>query len=176
MEENTKVIHNYAQALFDLSKNPIIISQLEVVSQMFEKYHNIAAMCGKSTIDTDEREAWVKNNLQDFFPEVRRFVQLLDEKGRIDYLGKIACAYEALIFERNNIERIYITTATDVTEAYIDKIVTVFEKKLGKKLAKEHIVDPKIIGGVRVKIGSRLYDDTTYTQLQKVIRQMRKEV
>jgi len=174
--DEQKIAHNYALALFELSKNPTIISQLHMIAQMFERYHSIAQIIGVSTIDNTERRKWIAENLGDFLPEVIKFVQLLDEKGRIKILRKIATEYEKSVLEQNNIERIYITTATTVKDAYLEKIVRYFEKHFSKRLIKEHRIDPKIVGGVRVRIGSMLYDDTIYTKLQKIIKQMKNEV
>lgn len=174
--DEQKVAHNYALALFELSKNPTIISQLHMIAQMFERYHSIAQIIGVSAVDSTERRRWIAENLGDFLPEVIKFVQLLDEKGRIKILRKIAAEYEKSVLSQNNIERIYITTATPVKEEYLEKIVRYFEKHFSKQLIKEHKVDAKIIGGVKVRIGSMLYDDTIYTKLQKITKQMENEV
>lgn len=174
--EDYKVVHNYAQALFQKSKNPMIILQLQKVSHMIQKAHSIASLLGEITLEPEQRATWVRENLRNFLPEVKRFIYLLDEKNRLGLLDKIAIAYETYMFAENNMERIYITTATDVDVAYLDKIVTVFEKKEGKKLTREHRIDPHIIGGVKVKIGSKLYDDTIQKKLKNSIRKIKKEV
>ena len=174
--EDKKIVHNYAVALYEVSTNPIIISQLRIISNMFNKYHSIAALAGKSTIDEDERDKWVESHLQDFLPEVRKFIHLLDTKGRLNLIAKIAKEYEDFVYQKNNVERIFITTATPVNEASLQKITTVFEKKVGHGLITEHIIDPSIIGGVKVKIGSKLYDDSIKSKLNKVTNQIKKEV
>lgn len=172
--DEKKLIRNYAVALYEMSTNPVIITQLRVIAEMFEKYHSIAAISGKSTIDDNERREWVKNHLTYFSPEVQKFIQLLDAKGRMNILIKIAKEYETLLYQKNGVERIFITTATPISEEYLIKISQQFEKKVGRTLAVEHIIDKNIIGGVKVKLGSQLYDDSIRTKLNKVTKQLKK--
>ena len=174
--EDKKAIHNYALALYEISQNPLIITQLRIIGQMFDKYHSIASLVGKPTIEEEERKEWVKAHLSDFLPEIRDFIDLLDSRGRLSLVAKIVKEYEQFVYERHNIERIFITTATPVEESYLNRIARVFEKKMNRVLVIEHRVDPRIIGGVTVKIGSQLYDDSIRTKLNKITKEMKKEV
>ncbi len=174
--DEMSLAHNYALALFKLTEDPGVVSELTTLTKMFEDKVGICAFFGESVIDDTQRTEWVKKELATFLPETQSFIRLLDEKSRISLLRKITKAYESLFFDKNNMERIFITTATVVDESYLQKIVAVFEKKTNQKLTREHIVDPTIIGGVRIQIGSQLYDDTIRTKLQKVMRTYEKEV
>jgi len=174
--DEKKIVHNYAMALYEISTNPILISQLRIISDIFSRYTSISALLGKSTIDDDERINWIKQNLADFLPEIRDFTKLLDSKGRINLIAKIAKEYEGLVYQKNNVERIFITTATPVKEATLIKVLKQFEKKVGHALIMEHSVDPSIIGGIKVKIGSTLYDDSIDRKLKKLANEIKKEV
>jgi len=174
--DEKKIVHNYAMALYEISTNPILISQLRIIADIFSRYTSIASFVGKSTIDEDERVKWIKQNLADFLPEVRNFTELLDSKGRINLIAKIAKEYEALVYQKNNVERIFITTATPVKETTLNKVLKQFEKKVNHGLIMEHTVDPSIIGGIRVKIGSTQYDDSIERKLKKLVNEVKKEV
>lgn len=174
--DEMSLAHNYALALFKLIEEPRVVSELTALTELFEDKFGICVFLGERTIDDTQRKEWIKRELAIFLPETQRFIRLLDEKNRIPLLRKITKAYESLFFEKNNMGRIFITTATNVDESYLQKIVAGFEKKTNQKLIKEHIVDPTIIGGVRIQLGSQLYDDTIRTKLQKVMRTYEKEV
>jgi len=174
--DEKKIVHNYAMALYEISKNPIVISQLRIISDIFSRYTSIAAFLGKSTVDEDERLKWIKQNLSDFLPEIRDFIDLLDRKGRMNLIAKIAKEYEAFVYQKNNVERIFVTTATPVKATTLDKVLKQFEKKVQHSLIMEHTVDPSIIGGIRVKIGSTLYDDSIRRKLRKLTNEIKKEV
>ncbi|GBU10867.1 hypothetical protein AwErysi_04830 [Erysipelotrichaceae bacterium] len=174
--DDMTVAHNYALALFRTIADSSVISELAVLSGIFEGKTGIANFYSESMIDDAQQLVWIEKELEHFLPEVKNFIRLLDEKGRIILLSKITKAYEEIYFEENNIERIYITTATEVGEAYLQKLVDIFEKRTKQKLMREHNIDRNIIGGVRIQIGSSLFDDTISTKLKRVMRTYEKEV
>jgi len=174
--DEKKIVHNYAMALYEISTNPILISQLRIIADIFKRYTSIAAFLGKSTIDENERLKWIKQNLADFLPEIRDFTELLDAKGRMNLISKIAKEYEGLVYQKNNVERIFVTTATPVKASILDKVLKQFEKKVNHALVMEHTVDPTIIGGIKVKIGSTLYDDSIERKLKQLTNEIKKEV
>ena len=67
--------------------------------------------------------------------------------------------------------KVYSTRA--LTEEERANISTAFAKNVGKQsLRIENIVDPSIIGGMRVQIGNRIYDSSLSTKLDRLKRNL----
>ena len=56
-----------------------------------------------------------------------------------------------------------------LTEKESDAISSVFAQKVGKQsLRIENIIDPSLIGGIRLQIGNRIYDSSLSTKLERL--------
>lgn len=65
-----------------------------------------------------------------------------------------------------------VTTAAPLSREQIDKLVTVYSKKLGRPVHINSNVDPTVIGGMRVEIGDEVTDNTVVAQLQQLQRRV----
>lgn len=67
--------------------------------------------------------------------------------------------------------KLVITTAIELSAAQLKSFTQDFEKKLGK-VSVEAVVDPTIIGGIKVRVGSKTFDASLKTKLNKVKEQL----
>ncbi|BDR54046.1 ATP synthase subunit delta [Bombiscardovia apis] len=65
-----------------------------------------------------------------------------------------------------------VVTAVPLTHEQMVKVVDVYSKKLGHAVHVNAIVNPEVIGGMRVEYGSEVTDNTVLTQLKQLKRQM----
>ncbi|OZG48959.1 F0F1 ATP synthase subunit delta [Bombiscardovia coagulans] len=65
-----------------------------------------------------------------------------------------------------------VVTAVPLTHEQMAKLVDVYSQKLGRAIYINAIVNPEVIGGMRVEYGSQVTDNTVLTQLKQLQRQM----
>jgi len=65
-----------------------------------------------------------------------------------------------------------IESATQLGPDAAVKIVERLKKKYGGDLTTEFAVDPKLLGGVRIRIGSDVWDGTVRTRLQRLEQEL----
>lgn len=65
-----------------------------------------------------------------------------------------------------------ITTAVKLTPKQLGSIQTAVEKKYGKKVEYVQEVDPTVLGGIRVLIGSTMIDRTIQSKLTQLRSQL----
>jgi len=102
----------------------------------------------------------------------RNFLKVLIQNNRINYIRNI---YEKLVEMRLSSQGItsgVLTTSKVVTISEIDKFKEIVEKKLDKKFALKHIIDPSIIGGIILQFGSNLYDASVAGASKNLIRKI----
>ena len=61
-----------------------------------------------------------------------------------------------------------MTTAEKIDKSAKEEIANQLSKKLGKKVKLDSVIDPSIVGGVVVRVGDTVYDNSVVGQLQQV--------
>jgi F-type H+-transporting ATPase subunit delta len=65
-----------------------------------------------------------------------------------------------------------IESATQLSPHAADDIVSRLKKKYGPDLTTEFVVDPTLLGGVRVRVGSDVWDGTLRNRLERFQQQL----
>ena len=164
----------YAQALFDLAVETNALDAIEadlkslkamraesrdlrdlLVSPRFS-----AADKGKALAALADRAG--------FADTTRKFLGLLAANGRTGALPDIVGAFERLAQKRRGAVSAQVVTAVPLTEAQTDSLKSALRLALGKDPTIETRVDPAILGGLKVRVGSRLYDASLKSKLDSL--------
>jgi F-type H+-transporting ATPase subunit delta len=97
-----------------------------------------------------------------------KFLGLLAANRRTSTLGAITTAFEALAAERRGLVSAKVTTAVPLTAAQSKSLAAALRTALGADPQVETIVDPAILGGLKVRVGSRLYDASLKSKLDSL--------
>jgi F-type H+-transporting ATPase subunit delta len=77
-------------------------------------------------------------------------------------------AYHAILSARRGEITAEVTSATPLSERHMAELNEVLRQSVGSKVAIQSSVDPGLLGGLIVKIGSRMIDSSLKTKLQKL--------
>lgn len=97
-----------------------------------------------------------------------RFVRLLNRKGRLGHLPGITTALETLVQDAFGRTEVDLFTAEAVDEQTKETFRSTLAAKLGKEIILHTYVEPAMLGGVKLRIGDRLVDDSLLTQLSRM--------
>lgn len=64
--------------------------------------------------------------------------------------------------------KVLVTTAVEATAAQIELVTKAVTKKYGKTVEISQVVDPRIVGGVQITIGSRQLDGSLKGKLDQI--------
>jgi F-type H+-transporting ATPase subunit delta len=103
---------------------------------------------------------------------VRNFVRLLAEKGRAGELVETSTELEALVAREQNRLAVELTTAYELSDEEARAIVTAIEKASGRSVEATRTVDPNLIGGIVLKVGSFLADGSVRGRLERLRREL----
>lgn len=95
-----------------------------------------------------------------------KFLGLLVERRRIQYLSSIISSYEELMDEAMGVVRAVVKTAVSMTSDLEARIAEIMANISGKKVVLRAEVDPSIIGGVVARIGDTVWDGSIRSQLR----------
>lgn len=100
--------------------------------------------------------------------EITHFVGVLIANRRLSQLPNIAAAFAAKLAERRGQQMAHVTTAFPLTDTQRAAITARLTESgfSGVKLAE--VVDATVLGGLVIRIGSRLYDNSLKSKLQRL--------
>ncbi|MGE0096236.1 MAG: F0F1 ATP synthase subunit delta [Alphaproteobacteria bacterium] len=99
---------------------------------------------------------------------VSRFVAVVAKNGRLAALGEIAEAFLRLLAARRGEVTVEVRTAQPLAEREMQALSQALKPIAGDKVALDVKVDPSILGGLIVKVGSRMFDSSLRTKLQRL--------
>ena len=94
-----------------------------------------------------------------------QFVLLLAAKRRLFALAGIIKAYESLVARARGETHAEITSARPLADAELADIKSALKARLGREPRLDAKVDPALLGGLVVKVGSRMIDSSLRTKL-----------
>lgn len=100
-------------------------------------------------------------------PELERFLALLIERRRIQYIEEIVLMYQSLLDEELGVARGEVISAISLSEEEKRGLEEALKELLKKQVILDVRVNPEIIGGVVVKIGDYIWDGSLKRQLEK---------
>ena len=98
---------------------------------------------------------------------VRQAVTLLAEKKPRGYV-EILTRLHRLVKLESSRRSVSVENAVETTPAQADSIRASLEKQYGAGLNIQYSVNPQLIGGMRIQVGSDLYDGSVKTRLEKL--------
>ncbi|MBF8257940.1 MAG: ATP synthase F0F1 subunit delta [Actinobacteria bacterium] len=111
---------------------------------------------------------------EDFLPVTSNFLRLLIDKGRMNAFTQILSELRRLVEELEGIERVEVVSAAPLPGTQRDFLKNVLERQTGKRIELEETLDPAVLGGMVVKVGSTIYDGSVRTQLSQIRENLRK--
>ncbi|MGH7005484.1 MAG: ATP synthase F1 subunit delta, partial [Alphaproteobacteria bacterium] len=104
---------------------------------------------------------------------VRRFVAVVGSHRRLFVLAAMIDAFLRELAKRRGEVMVHVSSARPLTGRQSTELGDALRRVVGQKINVEAKVDPDLIGGLVVRVGSRMVDTSIRTQLQKLRRALR---
>ena len=169
-----EIVEPYAAALMSLAKSKELTERfaedIRSLINIMDESPELKQFMGNPVIKTEDKKAVVKRMVGDQVdPYMRNFLMLLIDRGRIIFLEQIGKQYLALLRELNKTVLAEVTSTVELNE---DQKNTVRERvKLmtsAREVEIETKVDPSLLGGVIIKIGSQIIDSSLQGQMRRI--------
>lgn len=98
-------------------------------------------------------------------------VKSLIEKKPRNYI-KVLEAYKRLLRLEVEKRSATIETATELAPEAGEQIVANLKRKYGGDLAAKFVVNPELLGGMRIRVGSDVWDSSVRNRLQRLQQQL----
>jgi|Transcript_27312 F-type H+-transporting ATPase subunit delta len=170
----SKVAVPYAEALLDLAKSNDSLKEttndMNIVSQFLANSSDLKKFLGNPLITKEAKKNVVKDILgEQIDGSTLKFLLLLVERGRIELLENIAQKFLELSFKQESIEIAKITSSIQLSAQQQKEIAEKLKVITGAKQIKLALkVDPALIGGFTIEIGSKMIDTSIRGQLKQI--------
>ena len=164
----------YAQALFDLANDENKIAAVEAdlrsLKAMMADSRDLRVLLSSPAFTAQDKAKGLLAVAQKagFDPTTLKFLGLISANGRASALSSVISAFQALSDERRGVVSAHVTTALPLTPVQAAGVAAALRQALGKDPEIETQVDPAILGGIKVRVGSRLFDASLGTKLDSL--------
>jgi F-type H+-transporting ATPase subunit delta len=101
---------------------------------------------------------------------VRRFLDLLVRRGRLQLIPQIAERLRELVDQQRGLARVKVTTAVPLGSMERDLLASRLAARTGRRVELEEALDPDLIGGVLAQVGDEIIDGTIRARLERLRR------
>ena len=170
----TEVGERYAQALFDLAEEKgaldAVRADLKSLRAAWVESADLRRLATSPVLTADDQvKGLVAIAAKAKFNGVsQNFLGLLAQNGRARDLTAVIAAFEALYAKKTGLVAAEVVSAQALTAAQLKTIQTTLRTSLGKDPELTTRVDPAILGGLKVKVGSKLFDASLKTKLDQM--------
>ncbi len=99
---------------------------------------------------------------------VANLLRTMIENGRLAALPEVAAQFHALVNQQAGVSDAVIHSAFPIEPAQLGDVVAALEKRFGRKLNPSVVVEPELIGGIRVVVGDEVLDTSVKARLQQM--------
>jgi F-type H+-transporting ATPase subunit delta len=168
------VAERYASALFELAEDEKGLAELENDVGRFATLHD----------QSDDLQRFLRSPVYSAEEQARAIGALLDKAGigglvgnfvkvvaanrRLFAVPEMLAAFRELAAKRRGEVAAEVTSAEPLSDKHVADLKAALKASLGKDVALEQKVDPSLIGGLIVKVGSRMIDGSLKTKLNSL--------
>ena len=170
----SKVAEPYAEAFLELAKSNNSLKEttndVNIVSQFLANSSDLKKFLGNPLVTKDAKKNVVKDILGEQISEsTLKFLLLLVDRGRIEVLEQIAQKFLELSYKQESIEIAKVTSSIKLSAEQQQQIAEKLKAITGAKQIKLALkVDPELIGGFTIEVGSKMIDTSIRGQLRKI--------
>ncbi len=168
----------FAQALADvageLKQEDQVLGELSSFSELLDSHKELMGTLTHPAIPFSAK----RNIVQELAKEipltqmVANFILVLIERARLPQFQEVLEAYEIILDELHGIVRADVFTSEDLGKAVDQRLQKAVSTLTGKKVKIDYHLDESLIGGLKLQIGSTIYDGSIDTQLEEFRRRL----
>ena len=162
----------YARALFEAAQEAdrvdAVAGDLAALAAAIEEVPELRAFLRNPQIEPTGKAAVLEQLATDADELVRNFVRLVAEKGRAGEIPEISAELDALVAQAQNRLAVELTTSYELSDEEARSIVKTIETASGRTVEATRSVDPSLIGGIVLQIGSHRADGSVRGRLERL--------
>src|SRR5579872_3306758 len=162
----------YATAAFDLAAEErsldLLASDFASLKSMLARSADLVSLVRSPVISRDAQAAAMEAVLMKAGAATltRKLVLLLAKKRRLFILSNVIAAFEQLVARHRGQIAADVTSARELSADETNDLKRILKDRFGREPRLTMHVDPSLLGGIVLKVGSRMIDSSLRTKLE----------
>jgi F-type H+-transporting ATPase subunit delta len=168
------IADRYAVALFELAEQDkaldSVAEELRVLAGLIGENADLRRLIRSPVLSRPEQDRAMDAILRAAGASdlVRRFVGVVVAKRRLFVLNDMVRAFLDLLARRRGETSAEVVSAKTLSEGQLSSLSASLKKAVGTDVALSARVDPEILGGLVIKVGSQMVDSSLRTKLSRL--------
>ena len=146
--------------------------QLQQLVQAEAEVPELRELLRNPQLDPRTKRAALEDLLAGSDELLRNFLLVLVDKNRAGQLEEIAREFERLAAKHEGVVHAELTTAVELSDEEAKELLQQIEQASGQKIEATRSVDPDLIGGMILQVGSQRLDASVRGRLERLRRDL----
>lgn len=169
------VAKRYADALFELGgeKNTldVYMNDLKVVQEVFNSDEELEQFFTHPSVNNETKIQILTKSFTKLHIDILNTLKMLVERDRINLIQTIVDQFVQLVNDKLGIAEAKVYSVRELSTSEQEQLKLTFAKRFNKsEIQIINIVDPKILGGIKVQIGNTIFDGSVTSKLRRIER------
>jgi F-type H+-transporting ATPase subunit delta len=179
--EDKRIGRRYARALYDVAKKYNVVaaveSDLNAIIGAIDRDPTFKAFLLAPYSSREEKTEILDRLFSDRVTALTmQIIRVMLEKRREHDIPSVQEEFVAIRREEEGIVVATVSSAAELSAAERKALVAKLNKSLGKTVEAEYVVDPRLIGGVKVAFGTYVLDGTIRGALEQLREKLRHDL
>lgn len=174
-----EIASRYALALYSLANetNNVLSWQNEVkeIMRALNENADFIMVLGSSFLSKEERKTILRDTLQGVTKEIVAMLELILDNHRTSQIPEILEAFNSLCNQHQGILEGLLYSHIHLKESQIIEIENKISEVEHNKVHLKNIIDPTLIGGVKIVINDKIYDGSIKHHLEEMRKDLLKK-
>lgn len=174
---SSKVAIRYAVSLFDVALDADILEKVKAnmqeIVEASESNEDFLKALKSPIVSSAQKATLLRTVFASSEKETLLFFDLITSKNRSSELIQVAKEFNNLFNNHNGIVEVNVETATELSDEKKASLTSSLIKQTGaKSIALNIKTNPDLIGGMVIKYGDRLLDNSISSQIKKLKKEL----
>ena len=157
-----EITSRYAQALFSLKRDSksLEATQLEIkeLKKIFNENPDFIVILASSYKSLEEKIEIIDKSLVGVDEEIKSLIKIVTQNHRATYLIEIFDEFNSLVNDYRGVKEGLVYSTEKLSEQQLTKLNKKISEVEHRPTELKNIIDPSLIGGVKVVINDHIYD------------------
>ena len=168
MAELATIARPYAEALLAAGADATAIAELDAVVQVAAEPSLRSFAAHPKATSEQVFDLICAAAGEPLSTPVQNLLRTVIDNGRLAALPEMVAQAQALLNARAGVSQALVTSAFAVTDAQLEELQSLLEKRFARKLEITVVVDAALIGGIRVEVGDEVLDTSVKARLDRM--------
>ncbi|WP_113912044.1 F0F1 ATP synthase subunit delta [Roseovarius dicentrarchi] len=173
------IAERYATAIFEIAQEskrlPKLESSVDALAEALNVSSDLRSVISSPVLSRDEQGKAITAIAEHLklTPSLSRGISLMAKKRRLFALPQLIAQLRAMIGEEKGEVQAEVTSAKALTKAQADQLTKTLTDNIGKDVKINATVDESLVGGLIVKVGSKMIDTSIRSKLASLQSSMK---